>query len=85
MKETTKKLLKAIACMAGCAAISGVAGKGMDYIQHKIINGEPEPDDGHVPTEAEAAELAEAYKPNTEEEMIEEIITETEEESEEKE
>ena len=82
MKESTKKLLKALGCMGFCAVLSGAAGKGMDFAKDKIVNGDSKPeDDGHAPTEEEIAELVEASpeKANNEEEMIENIIESTEE------
>lgn len=76
MKDSTKKLLKALACMAGCAAISGAAGKGMDFAKNKIVNGgNIEPDDGHKPDEVEAAAMAEQCDAIN----VEEIINKSEE------
>ncbi len=86
MKESTKKLLKAIACMAGCAAVSGAAGKGMEFAKDKIINGGRDTEPDYTPTEEQAAELAAVCpEAKTEEEIIEEIIESTEEVEEEKE
>ena len=78
MKESTKKLLKAIACMAGCAAVSGAAGKGMEFAKDKIVNGGNDTEPDYTPTEEEAAELA-SECPNFVEEAIEETIKEEEE------
>lgn len=82
MKESTKKLLKALGCMGFCAVLSGAAGKGMDFAKDKIVNGDSKPDDyGHAPTEEEIAELVEASpEVKAEEEIIEESIKEVEEE-----
>lgn len=84
MKESTKKLLKALGCMGFCAVLSGAAGKGMDFAKDKIVNGDSKPDDdGHAPTEEEIAELVEASpEVKAEEEIIEESIKEVEEEKE---
>lgn len=82
MKDSTKKLLKALGCMGFCAVLSGAAGKGMDFAKDKIVNGDSKPDDdGHAPTEEEIAELVEASpeKVNSDEEIIEEVIESTEE------
>lgn len=83
MKESTKKLLKALACMAGCAAVSGAAGKGMEFAKDKIINGGGDTEPDYTPTEEQAAELAAVCpEAKTEEEIIEESIKEVEEEKE---
>jgi len=80
MKESTKKLLKAIACMAGCAAVSGAAGKGMEFAKDKIINGGNDTEPDYTPTEEQAAELAAVCPEKKDEELIEETIEEVEEE-----
>jgi hypothetical protein len=82
MKDSTKKLLKALACMAGCAAISGAAGKGMDFAKDKIVNGgNTEPDDGYKPDEAEATAMAEQCDAINVEEINEAEEVEKEEEN----
>lgn len=82
MKESTKKLLKTLGAMGFCAILSGAAGKGVDIAKDKFVNSEPDPDNGHVPTEEEIAELAKECPENvnSDESMIEKIIEESTEE-----
>lgn len=71
-----KKKLFGIIGALGIALASGAGGKIAETVMKRTAEGgnEPEPDDGHVPTEEEATELA------NECDLIKESIEEVEEE-----